>query len=250
MRAFYLASLTRFFRISLCLVVTAGLIACASTIRQQKEGQLLVLEETLAKSRQTLSELRAGVLPPHFDVHLYLGNDVINKVLLALDDYYFSLPGDPSINIKIAGIRIGNYGSFPTISVSATAQRNELSAELDLAAVLLPSGDPGVFKLKVLTFVPKLSWYSYELSKSNFVQALLSVELEKITDKLPMIRFPVAQAIQLGGPAFSNLINFPTGSRSSLDMSVTVPSTLKNREIIITHYVFLESGVHMFGVIK
>ena len=245
----------------LCILFLAMVLTgCESTLRQQKEGQLTVLNEIISKTQITLKEIKSGELPPHYDVHIFLSHDVLNKGLSALDNYEFALPNDPTITIVIRNIRIANYGAVPTVFIDAVAKKNSLSAEVDLTAVFLPVTDanarPGDFKVGVLKFVPKIKWVFFEFTKIEFVRALLATELAKITEKLPVVRLPLAQGLKMGGAASSKTETIRTSEPaektegSTLDIRIDIPSSQRNRKVVITNYVFLKTGIHAFGVLQ
>lgn len=237
-----------------------GTSACQTTEREQKQAQLNVLSETLTVSRSTLEELKAGKLPPAHDFHLFIKHAPLNELLNAFKDYKFNLPNDPSVVVTVKSLSINNYGSLPTVTIDATAIKESISAELYAIAVLVPAGaeDPEniSFRLKVLSFVPKLKWYFFELTKLKFVKTLLSAEVSKLTDKLPLINLPVSKTIAWGAPASSNSVTIRTSNPaagtdgSTLDLKVIVPSTETTKKLVVTKYAFISSGLHLFGVLK
>lgn len=245
---------------SLVLPLSIASTSCNSTEREQKQAQLNVLNETLSASRSTLEELKAGKLPPAYDLHLFLSHKSINKVLAAVENYKFTLPNDPSIMVTLKSLSISNSGALPTVTMEASAVRGELSADMYAVAVLVPAktADPDAvsFRLKLVAFVPKLKWYVLELTKIKFVEVLLSAEISRITNRLPVIDMPVSKLVSWGAPASSNSVTIRTSDPapgtdgSTLEMKVNYPSTETTRTLAITNYIFLSSGIHIFGVLK
>lgn len=234
--------------------IMASLLAgCSSTLQQQRESQLAVLMQATDKSRTTLEEFHAGKLPPEHDVHLFLSYHIVNKGLQALDNYEFPLPNDQSITLTLRSIRISAMGALPIVTALASAHTEALSAEIELGVVLVPieGNTTGTkFRMKVLSFVPRLSWSIFELAKMRFLESLLAVGVDKITEQLPLVELPVAEKIKLGGPASSYRQRIPTGRNSALDLDITVTETLHEGEFAISQYVFLENGLHVFGSVK
>ena len=226
----------------------------------KKKAQLNVLAETLTTSRTTLEALKSGELPPPYDFHLYVKHGTLNQIFATLKDHKFNLPNDPSVVVTIKSLSISNYGALPTVTIDANAVRDNISAELYVVAVLVPAEELNSesvrFRVKVLSFVPKLKWYFFELTKFKFVEALLSAELSKITDKFPLLDLPVSKKLTWGAPASSNSVTVETSKPaegtdgSTLELKVGYPSTETTKKLTITHYVFLSSGVHVFGVLK
>lgn len=229
------------------------LSACTSTDRQRKEGELALLKQATEQSTLVLNEMRAGKFPPEYDVHLYFAYDVVNKALEALDHYSFSLPNDPSVTVTIKNVRVSGRGALPNISLSSSAHKQNLHADLEVGIVLVPAegnSNGAKLRMKVVSFVPKVSWWIFELTKSKFVNALLNVELAKISEKLPLIELPVSQKVKFGSASATRRESIPTGRGSTLDLDITIPETTREREIAIVRYAFLETGLHILGSIK
>lgn len=226
---------------------------CASTIQQVQEAELATLHMSKAESERVLSGLRDGSIPPDFDVQISLQMDVVNRALAAIDQSKFFLPNDPSIEITLGKIRISTLGALPTVSLEAKASKGTLSAEIDVNAVLAPKegGAPGEMLIKVLSFVPKIQWLSFEVTKAEFVRTLLVAEVNKIADKMPSVRLPVEEAITFGSIGKTETIRVKTSDKPSwLTMSVSYPSTERKSKLKIQRYVFLKSEVHIFGALE
>ena len=228
------------------------LTGCASTIKQQKEAELAVLSDSLNQTKTVLSDIKSGAIPPNYHIHVYLSNLAFNKALTGLDGFSFILPEDETIQITIDSIRISTYGALPTVILKAKAKKDDLIVDIDITALLVGADvdKPGAMKLKVLHFTPVAKWYFFEFTKSKFIRTLLAVELNKIADRLPTIQLPVSQAFTLGGPERNETVILPTGRDSTLKMAINFPSTRRDRKLEIVRYVFLESGIHVFGVLK
>lgn len=197
--------------------------------------------------------MRSGKLPPEYDVHLYFAYDVVNKALGSLDQYSFPLPSDPSITVTINNIRISGQGASPSVSVSSSARKQNFYADVEVGIVLVPAeenSNGAKLRMKVISFVPKVSWWIFELTKSKFVNTFLNEELAKISEMLPLIELPVSQKIKFGSPSVTRRETIPTGRGSTLELDITIPETTREREIAIVRYAFLETGLHILGSIK
>jgi len=236
-----------------CLILPVLLAGCISTIRQAQEAELAILTASRAESEQVLKELRDGTLPPEHDVHVFLRLDVVNRALEAVAHSSFALPNDPSIQVTLTNIHLATFGAHPTVTIKAKAVKGALTVEIDATAVLIPAenGAPGALSMKVLSFVPKTKWSFLEVTKARFVRALLAVELRKITNKLPAIQLPVEEAITLGSGASTQSVGVQTSDRPSfLTRNVSHPSSQATRKLKIVRIVFLNAGVHVFGVLE
>lgn len=241
---------------ALCFALSAlvALTGCSSTTKKQKEAELAALTSAVEVSRDMLGKLQGGKTPPQHDIHLYIAYEVVNKALTALDGYRFPLPNDNSIEVEIRGVRLGNAGSAPAVAVDARVIKGDLQAEVQLTASLVPvdpAREPGKFSIQVLSFTPRLRWSWFDVAKVQFAQALLATELDAIAQNLPLIELPITQAIQLGGPAVTRDVRVKTSDHPSyLTLRVSIPSTERILQLKVVDHVFLQSGVHMFGVVE
>jgi hypothetical protein len=236
------------------IIICVSLSGCYSTIKQQKESELAVLTQAAGNAQTTLADLKAGTVPPEYDLHLFVSFSLVNRALEHFDGIAFPLPQDPSITITVRSVRVATYGASPTASVKAIATKGDLDAELDIGAALLPSSDPaevGKFKLAILSFTPIVRWTIFEPTKAEFVRTLLRVKLDEIASRLPALELPVSKAVELGAKASSRRITIQTSDRpSTIDVLVTLPSTYQQKTLVVGRYLFLNDGVHMFGVLK
>jgi hypothetical protein len=144
-------------------------------------------------------------------------------------------------------------GASPRVIFSASATKGEIQAEVAIEAILVPvSSTTSVasFRPRVVSFVPKLQWIWLEVTKPAFIKAILAVELHKLTDRMPTVDLPVSEKLKLGAPKKTQEMIVVTGNGSTLTMLVTIPSTEKDRVLEILKYVFLPSGIHIFGSVK
>lgn len=246
-------------RFSALLLLAFTLVGCPSTLRQEKEQRLKVLNETISQSQTVLSEIRAGNIPPKYDFHLFIAHKVLNSALSQLDGYSFSPKEDPSIRFVITSVRIANLGAYPLVTLQGTAERSHLSAQIELVAVLLPPNSPsnvGSLQANIVAFTPKVKWWFFELTKSQFVKALLSLKLTDLTEKLPLIDLPISEAMSFGSDALSKQEQIVTSTPplsqdgSSLLTDVSFPSTKRDRKLMTTRYLFLQEGIHLWGEIR
>ena len=230
-----------------------------STVRQQKEAELAVLQQVRSHSETLLADLRAGTVPPAaYDFHLFFSYSVLNDALSYLDNFSFPLPNDTSVIINISQIRIQSTGALPTANMVASARKGDLVADLDLDLVMIPtnvSPDQAEFRFKVLRLVPKIRWWQFQLATSSLVKSFIAAELEKIADQLPSVTVPLSQTITLGGPQRISRETLDTGTNSqgdqtSIDVMVRTPQTSHEKSVSITSYIFLSKGLHIFGGIE
>jgi len=227
---------------------------CHTTVVQQRQAELAVLDTAAAASSSTLDAFRSNSLPPDYDLHLYIAYAPLNKALGALGAYQFPVPGVDGATAHIRALRLTSFGTLPSASVSASVEKGDLKADVGIQVVLVPELAPDrqpALRFKVLAFTPVVSWNGLEFTKSEFVHALLAVEVNKLTARLPLIVLPVSQQLSLGGPALQKDETISTGRDSTLVLRVTVPSTAQQQQIRILNHVFMPDGLHLFaGVAK
>jgi hypothetical protein len=241
------------FKLLIGLFALSFLVSCGSTIKQQKEGQLAVLKQVNATSKATLEGFKSGTLPQKYDIHLFFRYAAVNKALAAIDGYEFPLPNNANIAVKIGSIRLKGIGASPLVSIQASARTGELTADVEIGAILTPisnNATAAALQINVLSFAPRISWWIFELTKIDFVNALLAVELNKIALRLPKIELPVAEKIKIGGTATQKDQTFNTTKDSTLTLRINIPATQRERTLSISNYVFLEDGLHIFGSLK
>lgn len=120
--------------------------------------------------------------------------------------------------------------------------------QANLAAVLIPTGRPGEMKFHVLSFVPVVEWWWFELTKAQFVRDLLTVQLDKLADRLPAVELPIHETVALGGPDFHNVVRFQATPRPSfITMDMHFPATAWNPQVQNIRYYNLGQGIYMFG---
>ncbi|MDC7824699.1 hypothetical protein PQS90_06000 [Pseudomonas sp. BLCC-B13] len=242
------------------LVVLALLLlsGCQSTRKQELEGQLNVLNSASAATQTTLNDIRTGKIPPPGDIYLFFSYSAINQALARVDNYSFPVQGNPDIKINIKSVRIAATGASPTVSVDASATKGAINVDVALGVILVPesthSGKPAL-RMKILSFSPKVRWWIFELTKAKFIKSLLAVEVSKLADNMPIIELPVSQELSLGTPEStirqSLLIEGKKREeRATLVIDINIPSTLRKRELTVSKYLFLEKGLHVYGVLK
>lgn len=247
-----------FYRSLLLTFLALFIGGCQSTKKLELEGQLNVLRTASLATTNTLDGIRSGKLPPQSDIYLFFSYSAINQALARIDNYSFPAPGKPDIQINIKSVRVSAIGSSPVLNAEASATNGTLSADITLGMILIPestsSGKPAL-RMKVLSFSPKVRWWIFEFTKAKFVQSLLAVEANKLTDKMPVIELPVSQELKLGAPESKNrksiiLIGEEPEERATLTLDITTPSTLRQRELTVVNYLFMDKGLHVYGDLK
>ena len=245
--------MANFFRWAALILVVLAFSGCTSTKQQSLEGELAIVKAARIDSETVLSEIKSGTLPPDFDVQISLKMDVVNRAFAAVDQAKFYLPNDPSIEITLGEIKLSTFGTLPTVLLKSKAVKGSLSADIEVTAVLIPKlgGLTGEMSIQILSFVPKVTWYFFEITKSHFVRALLATELAKLNEKLPTIQLPIEETLILGGQGKATVVRFQTSDHPSyLSMNVTYPTTERNRKLRVLRYIFFSSGINVYGAFE
>lgn len=235
----------------LALAFAALLSGCASsTERQLLQDQIALHRRAVDASKQTLSQLQGSQGPGSYQVKFYISNGALNGALTALDNLTIPIP-EIDATANILSVRVADYGAFPTVTLRASATRDNLSVEVEATAVLLPSEQAfNEFRISLLAFTPKVSWYSFEVTKAKFIRDLLSLEVVKLTNRLPAITVPVDKQLAVGSAASTNSVRFQaTDHPSFITMNVTSPTTQYSVRPANVRYYFLD-GIYIFGDLK
>lgn len=243
--------LRRSARFGIALAFLASLLAgCGSTTLQARKAELAVLAEASAATEKVLARIEDQSLPPDYDVHLFVSFATLNSVLTAIDGYKTIVPGLADASLEIAQVRVGSIGALPSATVAAKVRKNDLEVEVDIGIVLNPiTLESGIAALqfRVVHFIPRVQWWIFEVSKIQFVRSLLSVEVDKLTRKLPVVELPFDTSIEFGGPEVRTRLPVETGNESTLEVEVVAPSTTRSKILKVLDYVFIGGGMHVFG---
>lgn len=234
----------------LALVVLASqLAACATTERQLLQSEIDLDTSAIVASQQTLTSLEANAGGPgSYQAKAYISSSVVNRALMSLNGFTMPVPGISNATAQFNSIQLLRYASFPAVLIDAAASRGSLKFAIKATAVLVPTGTPGDLKVSVLSFVPVVSWNWIEFTKSKFVRDLLSVEVNKLTDQMPLLHLPTEGAWMVGGPAFNTSVTFQATPRPAyITMQVNVPATQSQVQLGNVRYYFLGQGIYMFG---
>ncbi|GKS59781.1 hypothetical protein YTPLAS18_33080 [Nitrospira sp.] len=234
---------------------------CESTEDELKTAHLQILDKSLIASRSILDQLKTKSLPPAtHDVHFFFDYNVINQIFDAITPYTFPLPSNAKVTVSILSITIHNIGALPTVHLKATARREALTVPVEATGLvtLVKNRQTGLLTigLQVQSFIPKLTWYWFELSKGDLVKTILESEVEQISEKLPVLQLPLAHEVQWGASASTQHMTIRTSDPvsqtegSTLEMKIRYPSTETRKLVTVTDSVFLLSGIHLFTVLK
>ena len=227
------------------------LSACANTERELLTSQIALRDAAIEDSGRLLRVLQqTGGSAGSYDYRLYLALEPLNSALAVLNGTKIEIP-ELGATITWKSATIERYGVLPAATLSGSAARDRLDIEVVATAVLVPTGTPGELRPRILSFTPRVFWSSIEFTKAKFVRDLLTVELNKVTDKLPTISLPLDQSIVLGGPSYSWDIRFQVTDRPAFIVGrVTIPSTEWITKLQNVRYYFVRDGVYVFGELQ
>lgn len=238
-------------RIVLALACFAPILGgCGSTTLQARKAELAVLAEANAATDKVLTRIQDQSLPPDYDVHLFVSFAALNTALAAVDGYKTAVPGITDASLEIVEVRAASLGALPSAKVAAKVRKDDLEVEVDVGVLLTPitttSGSTAL-QFRVVHFIPRVQWWIFEFTKIQVIRSLLSIEVDKLTRELPVVELPFDTAVQLGGPEVRTRVPVDTGNKSTLDVEVTAPSTIRSRQLKVLDYAFVGGGMHLFG---
>lgn len=142
----------------LAIAIVTLLSGCASsTERQLLQDQIALHRRALEASKQTLTQLQGSQGPGAYQVKFYISNGTLNAALASLDNLPIAIP-EIGATANIGSVRVNDYGSFPTVTLRASAKRDNITVEIEATALLFPSEQTfNEFKISLLTFTPKVS---------------------------------------------------------------------------------------------
>jgi hypothetical protein len=221
---------------------------CATTERQLLLSQIDLTDKGIVQSRQMMAQLQAqSGGPGPYDAKIYISTPVLNDALNALSGLTFAIPGiEATANVN--QVRLTRYGAMPAVFLDAQAKKSHLTVKIVATAVLIPVDTPGDLKLSILSFVPDVQWYWIDITKWIFVRELLAVQVNKITDQMPIIHLPAQGSVTLGGPAMDQDVTFQVSPTPSyLTMRIHIPATQWSPTYNSIRYYFLGDGIYAFG---
>jgi hypothetical protein len=231
------------------MMTLCGLAGCDSTERQVLQSQIDLHKDAIVESHKTLDTLtQNGGGPGPYQVKAYVSVDLVNRALAKLQGLQIPIPGVANTTATLNSLQLSRYGSFPVVNMSASAEKGSLKVQANLAAAVIPTGRPGEMKFHVLSFVPDVEWFWFELTKARFVRDLLTVQLDKLADQLPAVELPTQGTVALGGPDFHNVVRFKATDRPSyITIDMHFPATAWNPTVQNARYYYLGQGIYMFG---
>ena len=243
---------TRLFIALIAVLLTPG---CISAQRRINANQAELYAQAITETERVARQIEAGG-PGTYDVRFFLGNGFINESLRALEGYRVVLPDDPDIDLRLTGVQLSVLGALPAVTLSATATRGAIDADVTMNAVLVATERPNEFRINVQSLTPVVRVLSVNVARLPFVQRLLKLRVIDIAAGLPTIRLPVEERISIGGPAGTATGSVQTSrppqspAPSTLRFTTTVPATAWTGRIVNPRYFFVRDGVYIFGDVR
>lgn len=235
----------------MALVALLALPGCITAQRRINANQAELYAQAITETERVARQLENGG-PGRYDVRFFFSNAFINNSLATINGYRVVLPNDPDIDLRITGAELSTLGALPAVTLSATAARGSITADVTMTAVLVPAGRPHEFRVSVQSITPRVRLRSIEVSRLPFVQRLLKLRAIDVTQGLPTIRLPIEERISIGGPAgtATGRVRTSTEPKSHLRFTTTVPATAWTGRIVNPRYFFVKNGVYVFGDVR
>lgn len=231
------------------LALALALPGCISAQRRINANQAELYAQAIAETERVARQLENGG-PGANDVRFFFSNAFVNDSLAALNGYRVILPNDPDIDLRLTGVTLSTLGALPAVTLSATAARGGVTADVTMNAVLVATGNPHEFRINVQSLTPDVRVRRVNVSRLPFVERLLTVRAIDVTAGLPTIRLPVEERISIGGPAGTATGSVRTTPDSTLRFTTTVPATAWTGRIVNPRYFFVRNGVYVFGDVR
>lgn len=236
------------------LVAVAAMLVlpgCITAQRRINANQAELYAQAISETERVARQLENNG-PGNYDVRFFFSNAFINQSLATINGYRVVLPNDPDIDLRITGVELSTLGALPVVTLSATAERGSVNADVTMTAVLVPTGARHEFQVSVQSLTPRVRLRSLEVSRLPFVQRLLKLRAIDITQGLPTIRLPIEESISIGGPAGTATGRVRTSQEpeSHLRFTTTVPATAWTGRIVNPRYFFVRNGVYVFGDVR
>ncbi|MCC4252126.1 MAG: hypothetical protein VX205_06805 [Pseudomonadota bacterium] len=244
----------------IALVCAAASLAGCSTDRQLlelKRDRLLRIEQQVLATKIGVEQ--GSFDPRRYDVYLALDADIFERALGSFKGttINFDASGRP-IALTVQELQMKFRQGSPEVNLSVVAKdvRTGLTARLAMDSRLLIEGDlarPNTMTARIVAtrLVPEVSWGPFDVAKTSFVKALLSLEAQRLTEKLPAMTIPVSSDFVFGEPARSvDSGQLATGNGSWIRGTVSYPSTRTQGAIVVRNILFLPNGIHLFANVE
>lgn len=243
--------------VAFCLAVTVAGCSTDRQLLELKRDRLLQIEQQALATKAGVEQ--GSFDPKRYDVYLALDADIFGRALGSIKGSTIKIEasGRP-IALTINELDMNFRPGSPEINISVAAKdiRTGLIAKLKMDSRLIIEGDraqPDTMTARIVAtrVVPELSWGPFDFTKAKFVKALLSLEAQHFTAKLPAVTLPVSSEFAFGDPAKSvDSGQLPTGNGSWIRGNVSYPSTETKGKFVVRNILFLRNGVHLFANVE
>lgn len=239
------------------LMLLPGCSTTGDLLRLQRDKlQLIEKNVTAARDRS----LQGAYDPSRYDAYLALNATLFQQILVSFDGTKADLDisGRP-VSITVNSVRTDFRPGSPQITLDAIASdaRSGIQAQVEIDSRLVitrTSDDPEQLQVAIVAtrIVPRVSWGPFEITKLRFARALLTLEAERFTSKLPTFTLPLGTGFAFGEQARTiQSDTIPTGEHGGwIRGNLSYPATLTTGRFAIKEILFLENGVHVFANVE
>lgn len=244
--------------VAVVLVLLACGLGCTSVSQRLYEQRLDTARAKRQAVEQTIDYLRANPAPEATSsVHAFVANETINTVLSFADDTT-AVYRDEYL-LRLSRIRLSSSGGFPLVSVTASASRWGLTAQLSVSATALMTIDEdnpttGRVSLHVTDVVPEIRWFDFHLIVAGFARDLVQSELQaQLEAALPPFEVPLLIRDEVRMEARrENVVIEPDEDfwEGRIDGRISYPPIAVGADVELARVLFLEDGIHCFLTFK
>ena len=183
------------------------------------------------------------------DVQIFIAEKTLNQIMVGLSNEKAAIPGVDNAFVVIESVTADFEPGFPNLKVTAKAVKGSMEIALAIRAGFafrIAEGPTPEAKIRIHfeEIVPDKNWF-FSPGIKKFVQDLLLVNVQALTDRLPEIALPLETELLLEVPASVQVQRFPV-EKGEIIGELSVPgfslkATVKTKEVLIS-----DEGVHLF----
>ncbi|BCH62386.1 MULTISPECIES: hypothetical protein [Rhizobium/Agrobacterium group] len=188
--------------------------------------------------------------PDPFATRAFLSRAMIDGILSAFDGTKLKLPETPDVTLTLKSVRTDFRPGFPGLTISATANKSGVSADVSMVARIEPVFDSQTLRLRVHinSLVPKLSWRFIDFTIAGLVRDLAQAKVVEAINKQDALG---AISIQLShSQTFSLPVTQIPFSTTGLNAVVGLPGYSGTVVAQLTRIVAMPEGLYIYATLK
>ncbi|WP_026371964.1 hypothetical protein [Rhizobium sp. 42MFCr.1] len=243
------------------LVVLGGLAAVAvlaglAVVQRDTAGAIKTQHENELKSElQALNDFKTWHKtqqdkPDPTIARVFVSKGIIDGLLASFDGMVVPIPNAEGIKLTVKTIRSDFRPGFPGLSLSATADKSGVKADVQTVARIEPQLDAGVLKLRVHvdSLVPKVSWRFLDFTLGGMVKDILQTRLVDDINKaeaLGSVSIPITQTSAINTAATQ--VPFKVTGVSGV---IEVPAYSASGKVTLSRILAMPEGLYIYANVQ